>query len=202
MERRFPVDDEYQQLARMYEKLRMRHLSQPGRRSVTAIHVPSAVYLHQRLSQVDPLSVVDLGSGFSTVAIRKWWMQVTGGDATVHTTDHAQKWLNSTARDLQEEGLPDTNMFLHDEWAAGDVGLDEYDVIFVDFHGPPQRVDGFDAYMSRLAPGGLVIFDDWQFPHLREPIMDLLHDRGFMWRDLKTETFDVHDRWMAEAWAA
>lgn len=198
VDRRFPVDDEHQQLARMYEKLRMEHLSQPGRRSVTAIHVPAAVYLHQRLTQLDPLSVVDLGSGFSTVVIRAW-ARATGSDAVLHTTDHARKWLGSTARDLREAGLPNDNMFLHDEWTDGKVGLDMYDVVFVDFHGPPQRVAGFEAYMDRVHPDGLVIFDDWQFPHLREPIMERLADRGFVWYDLRTETRDVHDRWMAEA---
>lgn len=193
---RYPVDDERRRLEKLYSGLRLRHMDQPGRRSVTAVDVQTCVYLHRRLSELGPRRVADLGSGFSTVALRAWRRDV-GADVVMHTADHARRWLSATQRDLRAEALPADGCMLLDEWLDGSG---EYDVIFVDFQKPAARLERFPEYVTRLAPGGLFVFDDWQFPHLRMPMTSLLRRRGFCVLPLPEETTDRHDRYIAEAW--
>lgn len=183
--------------------LRARHLAQPGRRDVTAIDVPTCAWLWDALAREHAapragrnFRVCDLGSGFSTAAIRAWARPLE--DVTCVTADHDRKWLGATARDLEAEGLSTRDLFTYDEWVARADTDEPYDVLFMDLNGPPLRVERFPEYSGRVRPGGLLVFDDWQFPHLREPLTKLLRAVG-MEPEPVPETTDRHGRYAA--WA-
>src|SRR5262249_34193548 len=74
-----------------------------------AISIRTGAFLRILCEQVQPASILDLGSGFSSFVLRSF--AATCG-ATVWTVDDDPAWLERTRAFLTAGGLDDSNMWL------------------------------------------------------------------------------------------
>lgn len=164
-------------------ELRMEHLRPKHRRPKTAIDVPSSVLLWQVLSSYPKgeITVVDMGSGFSTWVCRFWAHLRGRADVTSITTDQQTKWLNTTRNEVVARGWSGENFLLHDEgiWAELAPLKGKVSVLFLDTGPAWQRVEYLDECLDLLTPDGTLVVDDWHLPHVADHICPLLLDRGF-----------------------
>ena len=184
-------------LGRLVEDLRQQYFAvNPAFRPNTAIDVEAGAYLIESLREVQPKVLIDLGSGFSTICIRHW-VTHESPDSEVWTTDHNWKWLGQTAVALESMNLRTEHMHHQSNWLKLQW-RPVYDWMFVDHHNPATRVGEFLQYMATVARDSLVIFDDWQFPHLSIPIAEQLAGTHWAYQELP-QTKDEYGRWMARA---
>lgn len=190
-------------LAQALIALRQQHLSTNRRRDTTAIDIESAVWLCQactaerdrRLPQ--QTRVLELGSGFSTWALRLW-QQGVGKDVDIWTVDDERLWLAVTKAEITALGYrQDHFYFLHQVIEADPSEL--FDVVFVDMDSTATRVSMAKDIVHWTRPGGLIILDDWQMNHYRGPMTFALAGLGIVPITPEPSTKDRHGRYLA--WA-
>lgn len=95
--------------------------------------------------------VLDLGSGFSSCALR------TETESIIDTVDHDPEWLAATRRFLSARNLDVERLHLWSDFSDGDRS---YDFILHDLGGMERRAKALDLLWSWLAPGGVILLDD------------------------------------------
>jgi SAM-dependent methyltransferase len=119
------------------------------------------------------LRILDMGCGFSTLAIGEWMLKKGELPVDYVGVDHDEDWLNFMVREV---GGTNQRFFLRPPGGTAreadqhppprwirDRG---YDVIIVD-HGPQlqNRADDANWLAEMLEPGGIMLFDDWRPKH-------------------------------------
>lgn len=136
--------------------------------------------LEQRLRLPDPLRVLDMGLGFSTVFIGEWIGHAARPSDVISPAeyvgfDHDQAWVRFVEGLIVAIGFPpfprhlltDREHVTHAAVAGADDG---FDVIVVD-HGDEQGTDlstrakDTPWLTTLLRPGGVMLFDDWRPKH-------------------------------------
>jgi predicted O-methyltransferase YrrM len=148
----------------------------PHMRKTWAIDPDSAAFLIRTVFERSPRSVLELGSGVSTVLVASALRSI--GSGHLRSIEHDRRFLEQTERLLQAEGLAGTVELLEaglTEVEIGDTtwrwyspeglaGLDNVDLVIVD--GPPASTQEGARYpaVPLLAPvlrdGALVFLDD------------------------------------------
>lgn len=185
--------------------LRVAHLHTNGRRSETACGLETAVHLWKlceaAAQQVGPPSILDLGSGFSSLTLRAW-QHYNCPTAEVWTTDTEWRWLGTTLYELEQFGL-DTRHCLHHalfhQLPAERTG-GRFDLIFHDLNGLPERVRQLPNLTRWLAPNGLLVLDDWHSASYRGDMTAALAGAGFVIDERVEDTRDEFGRFVAHAW--
>jgi len=131
------------------------------------------------LDRVRPQTIVELGSGISTVCVASWLK--SQGKGTILSFDHDNAWGELTMRCLRESGLdafakiviaplkPDRSLGYDVEWYDVDphiAEISDVDVVIVD--GPPaysfekriSRLPALDKLHKRLSPAAVIVLDD------------------------------------------
>jgi len=175
--------------------LRERHLSMPKRRDQTAIDVPSAEWLCRACETTEAMDVLELGSGFSSWALRTW--QRAHPEVEIWTIDDEEHWLEKTRAELSLLGLRTDHVLPLTELITT-VPVPTFDLVFVDLDSPPTRVAHVSWLMQWLRPGGLLVLDDWHMPYYREPMTEALSAHGFVITE-HPETKDQWGRFLASA---
>lgn len=183
-------------------EMRGRHLTGSHRRDTTAMGIEGGVTLLAAVQAVAagldrPCRVADLGSGLSSALLRSLAQRI---ELDVWTVDTEWKWLGTTLAELEREGLS-TEHCHHIDIFDGLPRLKGYfDVVFVDCGNMAYRIElakrGRLAYW--LAPGGLMLLDDWHTEHYHPTMTALLEQQGFVVKPCRGST-DVHGRFLAEA---
>lgn len=105
----------------------------------------------------------EFGGGFSTLALRTWALQ-SGSHIEITTVDHHAEWRTWLLRLLESRGLGGGKMMDLTELREQSRMFSHhpFDCAFVD-HGPTMgsRFDDIPWIISLVAPGGVVVFDDW-----------------------------------------
>jgi predicted O-methyltransferase YrrM len=107
-----------------------------------------------------PKRVVDLGSGFTSYALRSWAKDAAadGHEATMWSVDTSAEWLGKTGEYLKRQGLETDGLatwpdFVDAEHAPFDIVL--HDMGFMDV-----RAETLHSVAALARPGGLVVLDD------------------------------------------
>lgn len=183
-------------------EMRERHLKANNRRDQTAMGIEGAVTLVAAVSAVAGrlgriCRVADLGSGFSSALLRRLAQHVA---LEVWTVDTDWKWLGATLAELEWENVGTDHCHHLDVFDAMTELEGHFDVLFVDIGPTAVRVRlaerGRLGYW--LAPGGLILLDDWHMPHYREAMQPALEAQGFAVKPCRGSQ-DRHGRYLAEA---
>ena len=180
--------------------MRERHLSRNKRRDTTAMGTEGAIVLLELVARGaaarHPYRVADLGSGFSSAALR--WL-ATQLPLEVWTVDTSARWLATTQDELRREGLELGRCYEFEPFAAT-APAHHFDLLFVDIGPMPFRVGlAADGSLGRwLAPGGTIVLDDWHTEHYRIAMLPRLEAQGFTVTELPASR-DTHGRYLASA---
>ncbi|HCH64619.1 MAG TPA: hypothetical protein DFR83_17565 [Deltaproteobacteria bacterium] len=130
--------------------------------------------------------VVDLGSGFTSWALRDW---AKGRDVTVHSVDDSPEWLEKTRSYLAEQDLADERLHVWPEFAA--AGFEgAFDLVVHDLGFMDTRFEVLDTVVGLARPGGLVLLDDMHKPDFRDKALAHLEAAGLTAYSLKRITRD------------
>lgn len=157
-----------------------------------AVSPETAALIEWACIRNDPVTVCDLGSGFTSYVLRRY---AEGRGVAVTSVDHDGDWLARTEAFLYEHDLPTTDCVLWRDWLDRD---DLYDLIVVDMAIGDLRNDAIKRAPLRLNRGGLIIFDDAQSEH--QPNMSTAasdHDLRF---NILCQFTDGYKRYPAVAW--
>lgn len=158
-----------------------------SRRSM-AINIETAAYLWWTCVEKGATRVLDLGSGFSSYVLRRY---AESAGAMVTSVDDDPFWLDQTAQFLKKHGFPEYGLMTWDDWIGTD---DIYDVIVHDFSRGADREKSMWTAAERLAPGGVLIFDDANNAGHRAEMGRVAAAHGFELRDIRDETVDTIGR--------
>jgi predicted O-methyltransferase YrrM len=171
-----------------------------------ALTADAAVVLAREIALNRPRTIVELGSGVSTVLIGRMLKQA--GVGQLFSLDHDPSWAEETRRHIQASGLQDHVVVLDAPLARQQFGGKDFnwyqvpeqlrqagsiDLIIVD--GPPQNLDpsgmprypALPAFLAQLSPQAMIYVDDAKRPQEQAMIKRWLQENpGFKSRMLET----------------
>lgn len=136
---------------------------------------------------LDARRVVDLGSGFTSFALRRF--AADRPELEVHSVDDSAEWLEKTRSYLAENSLSDDNLWHWPEFAAADR-KGTFDLVLHDMGFMDTRFRELEPVLDLARPGGLVILDDTHKPDFREQALEVVAQRGHAAYSLKAITRD------------
>ena len=167
----------------------------PHRQAQSAMGYESGKYLEKMLPEWGPATVLDLGSGFSSVVLRRYAARMKPTPQVV-TVDQFDVFLRLTQRDCAELQLPDGSWHLLHEFKHTPAG---FELVVLDLAGVMPRVRLFPQVDEWLVPGGRLVLDDWQMVDSRAGMEPLLKAHGYGLTVLESETRDEFGRYLAVA---
>jgi predicted O-methyltransferase YrrM len=141
------------------------------------------VFLAVLCEERQPHQVLDLGSGFSSYVFR-WGAQPT---RRVCSVDVSSRWLERTARFLQEHQIERAELLDLRSFAAADR-REQFDLVFHDIAELSDRIDMLEAVMQLCRPGGLLVLDDMHVPRYRAAVLQALRAASFELYSLRPRT--------------
>ena len=171
-----------------------------------ALTPDAAVVLAREIALNRPQTIVELGSGVSTVLIGRMLKQAGAGK--LFSLDHDAGWAAETRRHIEAGALQDHVVVLDAPLAKQTFGGQEFnwyqvpeqlrqagsiDLVIVD--GPPQALDpsgmprypALPAFLAQLSPKAMIYVDDAKRPQEQAMIARWLQENpGFKSRMLET----------------
>jgi predicted O-methyltransferase YrrM len=120
-----------------------------------------------------PARVLDLGSGFSSLALRHYAASVDHAVSVVSVDDNP-RWLDTTREYLEAHGYSAGELRLWSEF-AGAPG-EPFDVVFHDLASADLRESAMAVAVRCLSPRGVIVFDDAQHLGHRRAAQQAAHD--------------------------
>jgi predicted O-methyltransferase YrrM len=162
-----------------------------------AISLELAALLLTLCSYRQPDRVLDLGSGFSSVVLRKYAQEAPG--SLVVTIDDDAEWLHKTRQYLEREGLPFGHLYSWDEFYRRGRFPMGFDVVLHDLGSMDTRLAVIPKVADLVATGGLLILDDFHKRRYRRQATSLLKARGFKVYSVRRYSLDYLHRFAALA---
>lgn len=131
----------------------------------------------------------DFGSGFSSFTLRTYAESVRGKGTLCQVTsvDDSREWLARTGEFMKRYGFSPSGLMMWDDWEASDL---EHDLIVYDFGKGEVRERCMIPVVDRLAPGGMILFDDANHPSHIKAMMAAIHKFGLEPLDVRDATLD------------
>ncbi len=155
-----------------------------------AVSLQTAVLLQLLCKLLAPASVLDLGSGFSSYALRRLRAE-EGRDFRILSLDTDAAWLERSQEYARRQGLADEGFAL---WNAADDEI--FDLVFLDIERPPQRNGFVSATLQRFCRSHTaLLLDDLHQPSYRIYVLETLLQASFCHLDCRRYTMDRFGRW-------
>jgi predicted O-methyltransferase YrrM len=155
--------------------------------SAWAISWESVRYLAHICRVLAPARVLDLGSGFSSLALRHYAASA-GHAVSVVSVDDNPRWLDTTRDYLEAHGYSAGELRLWSEFA--EAPGEPFDVVFHDLASGDLRESAMAVAVRSLSPHGVIVFDDAQHLGHRRAAQRAA-------RDAKLATYSLY-RWTAD----
>jgi predicted O-methyltransferase YrrM len=156
-----------------------------------AVSLETAGCLYAICSMLGPSSILDLGSGFSSYALRNF--AATAGHRTVvHTVDDDAAWLQRTASFLRDTGTTTDHMTTWKDFA--NQTKDAFQLVFHDLGRMPMRTATLQRAIGFAARTGIIVFDDVHKPSYAAEVSHCCAREGLAIIDLSSLTQDQYGR--------
>lgn len=165
---------------------------------IAAVSRELSLFLSHALDVLQPESVLDLGSGFSSLIFRTYLKNQPSRNIRIVSCDDNEHWLAKTADFLESRGLSTEDLLLYGDFEER-CGHMRFDLILHDLGNPETRIRTLPAVMKATHNGSMVVFDDVHKITIRETLANRLKERSFTFYDLKEITLDEYGRysWLA-----
>jgi predicted O-methyltransferase YrrM len=124
-----------------------------------AISWQSVRYLMHICQVLAPARVLDLGSGFSSLALRHYAASAAHAVSVVSVDDNP-RWLDTTRDYLEAHGYSEGELRPWSEFSQAPG--EEFDVVFHDLASGDLRESAMTVAVRSLSPHGVILFDDAQ----------------------------------------
>ncbi len=151
-----------------------------------AISFEQSCFLSGFCQITNPSTVLDLGSGYSSLLFRKY------ANASVTSIDDSKDWLTKTKNYLDENQVSSNNVFSWDEFE--NKGL--YDLVFHDMGNMETRINTFKDIANLVNKGGFLFLDDVHKVPYAKYVKDNLNLSKFDIYNIYNLTVDKYGRFM------
>lgn len=140
-----------------------------------------------------PKSILDLGSGFSSLVFRVY---ESNADLKpiVCSVDDSQEWLDKTAEFLTSYGFSSGNLINWREF-AGHEARESYDLISYDLGNMRVREDSLKEVLLRGHSGSVILLDDMHKDGYRSYVQQMLNGLNLDYFNLRYFTGDRYGRY-------
>ncbi len=135
--------------------------------------------------------LLDMGSGFSSYVFRRYAKENPG--VTVYSVDDDAKWLHRTKMYLNDQRLRLDNLMTLEEFRQHTTS--GFNCVLHDLNLVDVRIQYVGEVLSRVAPGGLIVFDDVHKTEYVLPLMGKLSSQPGVTYSLKAATIDQFGRY-------
>lgn len=155
-----------------------RHQDRPWayRRRSTSLRLPGCLLVADLVRTRKPARVLDLGSGLTSVLLRSL-AKHEAPDMCVVTTDLSPHWLAVTVKELIRDGLDYGRCYIQPDFEA--LTLEPFDLITVDIGDTAYRYGSAEKIAGWVAPGGVIVLDDWHLHTYPDRMGEALARLGF-----------------------
>jgi hypothetical protein len=169
----------------------VKNVSTPG----MAISLEASIFLYETLVTVQPKSVLDTGSGFTSYVVRRW-AQDAGLVSSVNivSADDNASWLKRTRSFCTKYGVEFGAFLLWDDIKGKSVA---YDLISHDLGNKSVRAEALTDLLKLCAEGGTIIFDDMHKPELNARTQAACAAAKFSYVEVQKQTLDKFGRFQA-----
>ena len=143
-----------------------------------------------------PTTMVDLGSGYSSYAVRQHAAS-TANPVAIYSVDDSAEWLGKTREYLQENQCDTSHLYSWDQ--REDLDSLRFDLIFHDMGDMSLREAALPWVFDHLADGGVVVLDDMHKPRYRQAAQRYMKANGVATWSLRELTFDTLGRFAVMA---
>jgi predicted O-methyltransferase YrrM len=126
-----------------------------------------------------PRTILDLGSGFSSLVFRRFAQQQPEPRPVVYSVDDSAPWLQLTGAFLSDRGLGTDHLMSLDEFRA--TSRPKFDLVLHDLGQFPTRVQTLPLVVDCCNPGGVIVIDDMHVPGYRRAVLRTLDRLGLEW---------------------
>jgi len=134
----------------------------------------TTVYLRKICHQEQPERILDLGSGMTSVLLRKW-----NPDAKVVSVENSLDYLKTSNDLLNRYGWVGNGELLLWDVFKHQIDREPFDIVLHDMGDMAFRQKTFFTAMQYVKPGGVMFLDDFGIPVYKEYAMSLLTKHGF-----------------------
>jgi predicted O-methyltransferase YrrM len=121
-----------------------------------AVSLETAAFLYSLCKRLAPRNILDLGSGFSSYALRSYAAERAG--VNVFTVDDDPSWLQKTSNFLAACNLPQENLMTWEDFLRHSP--QPADIVFHDLGSMSMRRASLPAALNHCRIGGIIILDD------------------------------------------
>lgn len=158
-----------------------------------AVSYELARYVFERLKTEKPASVLDMGSGFSSLvfAVAK---QLINTKMSVLTVDTSREWLEKSKRFLEVHQVSSGEFITWHDFETREPA--PCDFMLFDLGRTPERVPLFSETLRRgwIAGYTTVIVDDMHKLAIAGPLKTVLENYTYEVEDIRTQTLDEFGR--------
>ncbi len=161
-----------------------------------AASLESSAFLYSMARTMQPQTIVDLGSGFSSLVLRRYAAEASNNPVIWSVDDHGG-WLEKTAEFLQYMECPSDNLL---EWPNTSTIDDiKFDLIFHDMGNMNTRADALPWVTDHLSERGYVILDDMHKSEYRKKALSHMQQADVECYSLRALTHDYLGRFAVMA---
>jgi predicted O-methyltransferase YrrM len=161
-------------------------------RADLAISLELAVFLSVMCHVLKPRSILDLGSGFSSLAFRLAVMK-EALNTVICSVDDSPEWLDKTRAFLAAHGVPAGNLVDWRSFVEQEHGT--FDLILHDLGSIHTRASTFNQVLGRAHRGTVIILDDMHLAEYSLPVERMLRQSNLTYFDLRRYTEDRFGRY-------
>ena len=160
-----------------------------------AVSLETAAFLYSLSRRLAPRNILDLGSGFSSFALRSYAAEHE--DVNVFTVDDDSCWLQKTSNFLAERNLSTKNIMTWAEFLRH--SLQPADLVFHDLGSMSTRRASLPAALNHCRVGGIIVLDDMHKEEYAPQAEQTLIAGKFHAVDMREYTLDRFGRfcWLA-----
>ena len=154
-----------------------------------AVSLECAMFLRLLCDLVQPQSILDLGSGFSTYVFGMH----APPECVVWTVDTDNAWLDKTKQFTISHGKPVDRYLV---WDALIKTTERFELIFFDIEVTAKRPNFLPPILNHfLTPTSMIVMDDLHKPHLQDKFKTILSDYEATQRNITKYTLDKFNRY-------